>query len=164
MDPKKEIVTPDIFDRYHEEIEVVDLQFRSFGRRLAFAGPCVTVKCLEDNRIVAELAGRQGEGRVMVIDGGGSMRVAMMGDVLAERAMTNGWVGAVIHGVVRDSPQIDRLEFAIKALGTTCRRRTVELAGAVDVPVTFGGVTFRSGDWVYADVDAVVRSSRELPL
>ncbi len=93
------------------------------------------------------------------------MRVAMMGDVLVANCVKNGWSGAVIFGVVRDTPQIDQLEFGVKALGTTCRKAGPEdLGGAVDVPVSFGNVTFRPGDWVYADADAVLASATELKI
>lgn len=160
-----EIVTPDIYDAYADQVSVVELQFRGFGRRQSFHGPCSTIKCFEDNRLVRAASLSPGGGRVLVVDAGGSMRVAMMGDVLASNCMNNGWVGAVIFGVVRDTPQIDPLDFGVKALGTTARKAGPEdLGGAVDIPVTFGSVTFRPGDWVYADADAVLASPRELLL
>ncbi len=160
-----QIVTPDIYDAYGGEIEVVEAQFRGFGRRQEFCGPCATIKCFEDNRLVRQASLSPGKGRVLVVDAGGSMRVAMMGDVLAANCMENGWAGAVIFGVVRDTPQIDQLEFGVKALGTTCRKAgPADLGGAVDVPLSFGNAAFRPGDWVYADVDAVLVSGKELKL
>lgn len=160
-----QIVTPDIYDDYADQVSVVELQFRGFGRTDSFCGPCTTIKCFEDNRLVRQASLSPGGGRVLVVDAGGSMRVAMMGDVLVSNCVKNGWAGAVIFGVVRDTPQIDQLEFGVKALGTTCRKAgPADLGGAVDVPVSFGNVTFRPGDWVYADVDAVLVSGKELKL
>ena len=159
------IVTPDIYDAYEGQVDVVELQFRGFGQRTAFCGPCATIKCFEDNRLVRQASLSPGEGRVLVVDAGGSMRVAMMGDVLAANCMKSGWAGAVIFGVVRDTPQIDPLDFGIKALGTTCRKAGPDdLGGAVDAPVSFGNVTFQPGDWVYADADAVLTSRKKLKL
>lgn len=158
-----QIVTPDIYDAYADQVDVVEAQFRGFGRVQAFYGPCATIKCFEDNRLVRQASLSPGKGRVLVVDAGGSMRVAMMGDVLAANCMKNGWAGAVIFGVVRDTPQIDQLEFGVKALGTTCRKAGPnDLGGAVDLTLSFGNATFRPGDWVYADADAVLVGGKEL--
>lgn len=158
-----QIVTPDIYDAHEGDVDVVEAQFRGFGRLKSFFGPCATIKCFEDNRLVRQASLSPGEGRVLVVDAGGSMRVAMMGDVLAANCVKSGWAGAVIFGVVRDTPQINELEFGIKALGTTCRRAgRADLGGAVGTPVSFGNVTFRPGDWVYVDEDAVLTSPHEL--
>lgn len=157
------IVTPDLFDAYEGQVDVVELQFRGFGKRHAFYGPCATIKCFEDNRLVRQASQSPGEGRVLVVDAGGSMRVAMMGDMLAANCVRNGWAGAVIFGVVRDTPQIDTLDFGVKALGTTARKAGPEdLGGVVDRPVSFGNVSFQPGDWVYADADAVLVSRKKL--
>ena len=158
-------MTPDIYDTYADQVGVVELQLRGFGKRRSFHGPCSTIKCFEDHRLVRAASQSPGGGRVLVVDAGGSMRVAMMGDMLASNCMNNGWAGVVIFGVVRDTPQIDALDFGVKALGTTARRSGPEdLGGSVDLPVSFGGVTFRPGDWVYADADAVLVSPSELAL
>ena len=160
-----QIVTPDIYDAYEGEVDVVEAQFRGFGRVESFYGPCATIKCFEDNRLVRQASQSAGQGRVLVVDAGGSMRVAMMGDVLAANCLKNGWAGAVIFGVVRDTPQINQLEFGVKALGTTCRKAGPnDLGGAVEVSVCFGNVSFKPGDWVYADADAVLVSAKELKL
>jgi regulator of ribonuclease activity A len=154
--------TADLNDANPERVSVCALQFRSFGRKQDFSGPCLTLKVFEDHRKVRATAETPGEGRVLVIDGGGSLRVGLMGDQIAELAMINGWAGAVINGAVRDSRAIDQLDFGVKAVGTTARRSDTELGGLVDHPVAFGGVAFRTGWWVYADVDAVIVSETAL--
>lgn len=98
------------------------------------------------------------------MDAGGSLRIGVMGDVLAGLAVKNGWAGVVIHGAVRDSVAIDELEIGMKALGATARRGKTDLGGGRDIPIWFGGITVHPGDWIYADRDAVVVSREELPL
>ena len=155
--------TAEIHDAHPDEVAVCDAQFRSFGRRLEFAGPCATLKCHEDHRRARALVEEPGEGRVLVIDAGGSLRIGLMGDTMAALAAKNGWAGAVIYGAVRDTAAIDALDFGVKALGTTARRSNADRGGQVGEPVAFGGVTFRPGDWVYADRDAVIVSARRFP-
>jgi regulator of ribonuclease activity A len=156
------IVTADLHDANEGRVAVCELQFRGFGRRPAFAGPCVTLKVHEDHRRVKEVLASPGQGRVLVVDGGGSLRVAVMGDILARMAAENGWAGVVVNGAIRDAAVIDGLEIGVKALGTVPRRGSVETGGAVDVPVSFGGVAFRPGDWVYADADGVLVGASRL--
>jgi regulator of ribonuclease activity A len=158
-----QIETAEIHDAHPDEVAVCDVQFRSFGRRLAFAGPCATLKVYEDHRRAKALIEQPGQGRVLVVDAGGSLRVGIMGDSMAALAAKNGWAGAVIFGAIRDSAAIDALDFGVKAVGTTARRSAQDLGGAVDAPVAIGGVTFRPGDWVYADRDAVIVSARRFP-
>src|SRR5690606_22927872 len=131
------ILTAEIHDAHPDEVAVCDVQFRSFGRRLAFAGPCATLKVHEDHRRAKGLVPAPGEGRVLVVDAGGSLRVGIMGDMMAEAASRNGWAGAVIFGAIRDSVAIDALDFGVKALGTTARRSHLDLGGVVGVPVAF---------------------------
>ena len=157
------ILTAEIHDAHPEEVAVCDAQFRSFGRRVGFAGPCPTLKCHEDHKRARALVEEPGESRVLVIDAGGSLRIGIMGDTMAALAAKNGWAGAVIFGAIRDSVAIDALDFGVKALGTTARRSNVDMGGLVGAPVAFGGVTFRPGDWVYADQDAVIVSARRFP-
>ena len=156
------IQNAEIHDAHPDEVAVCDAQFRSFGRRLAFAGPCVTLKVHEDHRRAKALISEPGQGRVLVVDAGGSLRVGIMGDTMAELAARNGWAGAVIYGAIRDSAAIDALDFGVKALGTTARRSNIDMGGAVGLPVEFGGVVFQPGAWVYADRDAVIVSPRRL--
>jgi regulator of ribonuclease activity A len=118
-----------------------------------------TVRCFEDNSRVKEAVESPGEGRVLVVDGGGSRRCALLGGNLGNAAVRNGWAGVIIHGCIRDSTELDRMDLGIRALGTMPRRSEKRGEGERDVPVRFAGATFRPGDFVYADEDGVVVSS-----
>ncbi len=150
------ISTADLFDAHPDAVRVCEVQFRSFGRHDGFAGPCSTVSTFEDHRPVLKAVESDGLGRVLVVDGRGSLRVGLMGDRLAGIAASNGWIGVVINGVIRDSVGIDGLDIGVKALGTTARRSDAPTQAARDEPVSFGAVTFSPGDWVYADRDCVI--------
>jgi regulator of ribonuclease activity A len=150
------VPTADLVDRYGAELRVCETQFRQFGGCRAFAGPVRTVSCLEDNGLLRELVRTPGSGCVLVVDGAGSLRMALMGDMLAGAALANGWAGLAVHGAVRDSAALAGLDLGIKALGTNPRPGSKTGAGAVDVPVTFGGVTFYPGDILHADDDGIV--------
>ncbi|MGM0571290.1 ribonuclease E activity regulator RraA [Marinobacter sp.] len=156
-----DIVTPDICDD-HPEVQVVEPGFRNFGGVDAFGGEVVTVKCFEDNSIVKEQVARPGNGCVMVVDGGGSKRAALLGDMLAEKAAANGWAGLIIYGCIRDVDVIGKTELGVQALGTHPRKTEKKGIGDLNVPVTFGGVTFRPGQYVYADNNGIVVSETKL--
>lgn len=150
--------TADLFDAHPDLVRVCDAQFRSFGRHEGFAGACSTVSTFEDHRPVLAAVESEGHGRVLVVDGQGSLRVGLMGDRLAGIAARNGWRGVVIYGAIRDSAGIDALDIGVKALGTTARRSAAPAQATRDAPVRFGAVTFSPGDWVYADRDCVIVS------
>ena len=135
-----------------------DTQFRAFGRHRKFAGRVRTVKCHRDNGLIKQLMNSASAGEVLVVDGGGSLSSALMGDMIAGAGLANGWSGAVIFGAIRDSVAIDFMDFGVKALGTNPRRSAQAGEGEVDVPVSFGGVTFRPGDYIYCDEDGVLVS------
>lgn len=148
--------TCDVFDANAERALVCSLQLRDFGGVRSFSGPIATVRCYEDNVLVKQRAGEPGEGRVLVVDGGGSLGCALVGDNVAGLALASGWAGLVMNACVRDVDALGALELGVKALGTCPRPSTKTGAGEVDVPVTFGGVTFTPGDLLYADADGVV--------
>ncbi|MFD7688383.1 ribonuclease E activity regulator RraA [Streptomyces sp. NPDC059781] len=150
------VPTADLVDQYGTELRVCDLQFRQFGGHRGFAGPVRTVSCHEDNGLLRDLLRTPGDGAVLVVDGGGSLRTALVGDLIAGSAQDNGWAGLVLHGAVRDSAALAGLRLGVKALGTVPRKSGKDAAGAVDVPVAFGGVTFRPGDILHADDDGIV--------
>ncbi|MFE2141183.1 ribonuclease E activity regulator RraA [Streptomyces sp. NPDC059456] len=150
------VPTSDLYDEHGESLAVCTTQFRQFGGRRLFAGPVRTVTCHEDNALLRELINTPGEGAVLVVDGGGSLRTALSGDLIAAAAQRNGWAGMIINGAVRDSVALGGLDLGIKALGTVPRKSGKTGAGAVDEPVTLGGVTFRPGDLVHADDDGTV--------
>ena len=150
------VVTADLYDELGEDIQSVPIQFRSFGSRTAFDGPIRTVRCFEDNALLKATVSTPGDGAVLVVDGGGSLERALMGDMIAEIASSNGWAGAVIFGVVRDQNAINDIEIGVKALGTNPRKSTKTGAGEADITLEFGGVTFRVGAHLYSDEDGIL--------
>ncbi|MBD9724316.1 ribonuclease E activity regulator RraA [Streptomyces caniscabiei] len=153
--PVTPVPTADLVDRYGTQLRVLDLQFRQFGAHRLFAGPVRTVSCHEDNGLLRDLLRTPGDGHVLVVDGGGSLRTALVGDLIAASAQDNGWAGLILHGAVRDSAALAELRLGIKALGTIPRKSSKDAAGETDVPVTFGGVTFAPGDVLHADDDGI---------
>ncbi|MBI3791817.1 MAG: ribonuclease E activity regulator RraA [Gemmatimonadetes bacterium] len=156
------IVTADLFDAHPDKLQVLEAQFRSFGKVRAFSGPAATVHTFENHHPVKAFVEEPGEGRVLVVDGEGSLRVGLMGDRLAESAMRNGWAGVVILGAIRDSNGINALQFGVKALGTTARRAAHPVPGERLVTVTVAGAIIQPRDWIYADEDAVLVSREPL--
>ena len=154
--------TCDLCDQFEADVRVLDLPLGDFGGQIAFAGIVSTVKALEDNSRVREAVAEPGHGRVLVIDGGGSSRRAMLGDMLAEKAGANGWAGVLVHGAIRDSEAIGLLDLGVKALGTCPMKTDKRGEGLRDVPVEFGGLLIRPGDWLAADEDGVVLADRVL--
>jgi regulator of ribonuclease activity A len=154
--------TPDLCDQYPELVQAVEPMFSNFGGRESFGGQVVTVKCFEDNSRVKELVSTPGEGRVMVVDTGGSMRRACLGDMLAEKASANGWSGIIIYGCIRDVDEIMATDIGVQALGVHPIKTDKKGIGEIDIAVTFGGVTFNSGDYVYADNNGIIVSPEKL--
>ena len=157
-----EFKTADLYDQHTEYIRVCEPLFGDYGGLVRFAGAVATVKCFEDNTQVKAALAEPGQGRVLVVDAGGSLRCAMLGDVLATGAVTNGWTGVVINGCIRDSGELADMELGVKALGTIPRKSERRGEGQRDIPVTVAGVTFHPGDWVYCDEDGVVVADRAL--
>ncbi|MBH04224.1 MAG: ribonuclease activity regulator protein RraA [Xanthomonadales bacterium] len=154
----------DLCDKYSDDLQILDPVFTDFGGRLDFAGPVSTVKCFEDNSLVRLALEEPGEGRVLVIDGGGSERCALLGDNLAQLAIDNEWAGILVFGCIRDSADISQMDVAVKAVNTHPKKSFKKNQGERDVPVRFGGVNFMPGDWLYADLDGVVLADGELSL
>jgi regulator of ribonuclease activity A len=148
--------TADLVDDIGPDVRSCDVQFRQFGGRTQFAGPISTVRCLQDNALLKSVLSTPGDGGVLVIDGEGSLHTALVGDVIAELAHSNGWAGLVVHGAVRDAAALRDLDLGIKALGTNPRKSSKTGAGERDVTVSFGGVTFVPGDIAYSDDDGIV--------
>jgi regulator of ribonuclease activity A len=155
------ISTPDLSDEA-PEVRALELQFCNFGAIKQFGGQVVTIKCHEDNSLVKQCVDEAGSGRVIVVDGGGSQRRSLLGDMLAEKAAANGWAGLVINGVIRDVDEIGRTNLGVQALGT-CPIKTEKLGvGQRDITVQMGGVDIAPGDYVYADNNGVIVSKRAL--
>jgi regulator of ribonuclease activity A len=145
-------------------VEVCDPVFQDFGGTQAFLGSIETVKVFEDNVLVRQTLETPGEGRALVVDGGGSTRRALVGELVAQLAVDNGWAGLLLYGSVRDTAQLVSLPLGIKALAATPRRSDKEGAGRRGDPVRFAGVLFTPGDWLYADGDGVVVAPRAVHL
>jgi regulator of ribonuclease activity A len=151
------VTTADLYDERGEELASCETQFRSFGGRSEFTGIVTTIRCANDNGLVKRvLSTEDGRGRVLVVDAGGSMATALMGDLIAGAAVEQRWEGVVINGPVRDSVALASLDLGIKALGTNPRKSAKDAVGEVDVPVSFGGVTFVPGRRLWADADGVL--------
>lgn len=148
--------TADLVDEIGEDVRSCDTQFRQFGGRREFAGPVRTVRCHQDNALLKKVLGTPGDGAVLVVDGGGSLHTALVGDLIAELGRSNGWAGIIAHGAIRDSAVIAGMDIGVKALGTNPRKSSKTGAGEADVDVAFGGVTFRVGDIVHSDDDGIV--------
>lgn len=149
--------TPDLCDDHAEQVRVVTgLRWQNFGGLDRFGGPIATVKCFEDNSRVKETLASDGDGRVLVVDGGGSLRHALIGDSIATKARANGWTGIVIYGACRDVEVLAGIEFGVMALGCVPRRSVRRGEGQTGLAVQFGGVTFRPGDHLYADANGII--------
>lgn len=156
--------TADLCDAFPDQVTVAEPLFRDWGGSSRFAGPIETLRVFEDNALVRQALESGGEGRVLVIDGGGSLRAALVGGNLAAQAQESGWSGIVIHGCVRDSVELAAARVGIRALAT-CPMKSAKLGqGDRGVPVTFAGVTFVPGHWLYADEDGMILSASELSL
>ena len=150
--------TADLCDQFadHQHLQIAEPLFRSFGAHPAFSGPIVTIKVFEDNVLIRHVLGEAGEGRVLVIDGGGSHRCALLGGNLSQLASQNGWAGIVVYGCVRDSVELETLPIGIRALHTHPLKSHKKGTGDRDVLITFAGVNFKTGRHLYADEDGIV--------
>lgn len=161
-------VTCDLLDDHPEkDIQVVTPSldgkfFQSYGARKSFGGQVITVKCFEDNSRVKELLATDGTGKVLVVDGGASMRCALMGDMIAESAVKNHWNGVIIYGCVRDVDAIAELDLGVHALAAIPRKSNRQGVGETDIELSFGGVTIQSGQYVYADNNGIVIAEESL--
>lgn len=157
-----DFVTCDLLDDNPEKsISVVSpyvdgKRFISFGKHTAFSGQIITVKCHEDNSRVKELLATAGAGKVLVVDGGGSMRCALLGDMIAKSATDNSWSGVIVYGCVRDVDALSKLPLGVLALGSTPKKSVRKGTGEIGISVHFGDVTFRQDDWVYADNNGIL--------
>lgn len=154
--------TADLCDEFSDRIQIVDPGLLGYGGNAVFSGPVSTVKCFEDNSKVREQLSTPGAGRVLVVDAGGSRRCAMLGDILAQKGVDNGWAGVIMYGLIRDSHDIGQMPIGVKALGTHPLKSEKRDIGDVDTSVHFMGVTFKPGDFLYADHDGVIVSPQPL--
>jgi regulator of ribonuclease activity A len=154
--------TADLYDEYEEKLQIATPMFNDYGGNKAFSGPASTVKVFEDNSLVRTALEEKGDGKVLVVDGGGSLRCALLGDMLAELGQKNGWAGVIVYGCIRDSVMISGMSIGVKALNTNPRKSVKKGAGERDVAIRFADVTINSGDYVYADEDGIVIANSKL--
>jgi regulator of ribonuclease activity A len=154
-------LTADLSDQFND-VAACDPIFRNFGGLARFAGPIATIKCFEDNSRVRDLVAERGEGRVLVIDAGGSLRRAVLGDLLAQSAVDKGWSGVLVYGCIRDSVAIGSMPIGVKAMATHPMKTDKRGEGQRDIAVSFAGVMFQPGHWLYSDEDGIIVANREL--
>lgn len=148
--------TADLADQEGPSVRSCDVQFRQYGGRAVFSGRIRTVTCFQDNALLKKILSEPGEGQVLVIDGGGSVHTALVGDLIAELGRSNGWNGVVVNGAIRDSAVIGEMDFGVKALGTNPRKSTKTGEGTVDAVVELGGIEFVPGEYLISDHDGIV--------
>ena len=157
--------TTDLCDEYGDRVTTADpIGFKHFGGRHTFHGQIETIKCHEDNSLVRTAVGASGVGKVLVVDGGGSLRCALLGDLLADMAVKNNWAGIIVYGCIRDSEVIGTLELGVMALATHPRKSEKRNIGLSNVNVQFAGANFIPGQYVYADLDGIIVSAQPLSL
>lgn len=155
--------TTDLCDAHPQKIKVAEpIGFKSFGTHHSFFGRIATVKCFDDNSFVRKALETDGQGRVLVVDGAGSMRCALLGDMLADLAIKNGWSGIIVNGCIRDSAAINEMSIGVKALNTMPLKSEKRNEGQTEVAVEFAGINFVPGHWVYADEDGIIVSAEML--
>lgn len=152
------IPTADIADIHDTDVRSCDIQFRNFGGTVDFCGEIYTISCFQDNGLVKKTLNSPGEGKVLVVDGHASMHTALMGDMIAEAGVKNGWAGVIINGPIRDSAEVAKMNFGCKALGSNPRKSAKDGVGKENVILRLGGIDFVPGEYVYADSDGVVVS------
>ena len=155
-------LTTDLYDANEGRVAVVEPMFRAYGGRARFAGQVVTLKVYEDNTRVREVLAEPGQGKILVVDGGGSRRCALLGDQIAELAVKNGWEGVVVYGCIRDSVAINALDIGVRALDTNPKKTVKRNEEQRDLVLAFGAVEFVPGHWLYVDEDGLLLSATPL--
>lgn len=148
--------TADLVDELGDAVQSVSLQFQNIGGHTRFSGPIRTVRCHRDNALLKAILSTPGDGAVLVVDGGGSLESALVGDLIAALGVEHGWAGIIVNGVIRDRVAIGELPIGVKALGSNPRKSSKTGAGEADVVVSFGGATFRPGATVWSDEDGIL--------
>jgi|SRR5690606_29728101 len=154
--------TADLVDDHDDKLTFCELSFTKFGKADGFEGEIVTLKTFEDNKQLRSILEQPGNGRVLVVDGAGSTRVAIVGDQIAALGLQNGWAGLVLNAAIRDSADINQMDYAVFARGTSPKKSSKTGFGQKDVPVSFGNVTFVPGHYLYADADGILVSENRL--
>ena len=154
--------TADLYDQHGDELQVALPLFDNYGGNKSFSGEISTVKCHEDNTFVRAALEETGTGKVLIVDGGESLRCALVGDMLAKLGIDNGWHGIIVSGCIRDSAVIADMDIGVKATATNPRKSLKKDRGDRDIVVEFAGIRFTPGDYVYADEDGIVVANKPL--
>jgi len=157
-----DFTTADLFDAHGAATQSCETQFRSFGGRRIFSGLIRTVQCRDDNVLIRRALETPSAGEVLVVDGGGSLASALLGDIMAEKGRKSGWSGIVILGAVRDAVALSSIDFGVKALGTNPKKSLKVGTGLTEIEIIFGGVTFVPGHYLYSDDDGILVSPQPL--
>ena len=157
-----DFTTPDICDEHLADIQILEPLFTAFGGRDKFCGEVVTIKCFEDNSLVKQQLANDGRGKVLVVDGGGSLRCALLGDMLGDMAAQNGWQGVVVNGCVRDVEILKTIAIGVRALNCYPLKSNKRNEGQLNIPVRFAGVNFEPGQYLYADENGIVVACKKL--
>ncbi|MBP3194210.1 MAG: ribonuclease E activity regulator RraA [Cardiobacteriaceae bacterium] len=157
----QDFATADLID-IAPETPSCEVQFNNYGLRKKFSGKIRTIRCFRDNGLVKKTLNSPSTGEVLVVDGGGSLASALIGDQIAEAGRKNGWAGAVVFGVIRDSSTINTMDFGIKALGTNPKKSAKDGQGQTGIPLSFGNIEFKEGDFIYCDEDGILVSPTEI--
>lgn len=155
-------LTADLYDLFESQCNSCEIQFSHYGRRRAFFGKISTVSCRDDNILLRRYMEQRSDGGVLVVDGGGSLASALIGDIIAEIGRKNGWAGIIIYGAVRDVRALASLDFGVVAVGSNPKKSTKNGTGVAGLPVLFGGATFVPGQWVYCDEDGILVAQNKL--
>ncbi|GAA5140819.1 putative 4-hydroxy-4-methyl-2-oxoglutarate aldolase [Thalassotalea piscium] len=155
---------PDLCDQYPDEVQVLAQQFNHYGKIKVFYGQVVTIECFEDNSLVKSTLAQDGAGKVLIVNGGGLTRKALLGDLIAKSAIKNNWEGVIINGFIRDVATINSLNIGVKALGATPLKTQKRGLGDFNIPITIAGVSIHPNNWVYADENGVLIANEQLSL
>ena len=157
------LLTTDLCDNFPADVRITEpIGFKDFGGNKNFSGAIYTIKCFEDNSFVRKALETNGEGKVLVVDGGGSMRCALLGDMLGDLGVKNKWNGIIVYGCIRDSVAIGKLSLGVKALNTIPLKSNKRNEGQENITVHFAGIDFIPGEFVYCDEDGIIVSKKQL--
>ena len=157
------MTTPDLSDKY-PHVDFLNLQFTNFGKKGFFSGKIETAKCPDDNSKVKQILGEEGNGKILIVDGQGSTKVALMGDIIAESAEKNNWQAIIINGCVRDVEALSNFNLGIFALGSVPKKSEKRDRGEIGIKINLGGISIESGNWAYADESGILISKEQLDL
>jgi len=157
------MTTPDLSDKY-PQVDFLNLQFKNFGKKGFFSGKIETAICPDDNSKVKQILSEEGDGKILIVDGQGSTKVALMGDMIAKSAEKNNWQAVIINGYVRDVEALSNFNLGLFALGSVPKKSEKKDRGEIGIKINFGGISIESGNWAYADESGILISKEKLDL